>query len=187
MEDIGKSPNWFTASRIFGFFFLLLPLLKNNIFSVAFIVFLLLVATDFIDGQLARRKNIVTWLGKGLDPAADKVLLIGTMFMLGIFKMYPVPGSLLVVFEGFLIVIGIAAFLSRNERFALGANSYGKVKAVLEVATASSLFIKRLNIFPVSFDVILFFLWFAAGYALMSILGHFGLLMGIVPKGDTIS
>lgn len=172
VEDMGKFPNWLTLCRIVGFFFLLLPLLLLGDFVAAFLVFLFLALSDLFDGESARQTNMVTWLGKGLDPVADKILLIGTMFILGLFKTYPIPGLLLVALEVFLLVIGVVAFLSKDERFNLGANSYGKIKAVSEVVVIFFLFIEKLNIFPVSNNLILFLFWSAIVYAALSILGH---------------
>jgi phosphatidylglycerophosphate synthase len=44
----------------------------------AFVIFLAAGWTDYYDGVLARRRGLITDLGKMLDPLADKLLLIGT-------------------------------------------------------------------------------------------------------------
>src|SRR5687767_4936827 len=46
---------------------------------ICFVVFLVAVISDVIDGVLARRHNLITDLGKLLDPIADKLLLIATL------------------------------------------------------------------------------------------------------------
>jgi CDP-diacylglycerol---glycerol-3-phosphate 3-phosphatidyltransferase len=46
---------------------------------ICFLVFLLAAVTDVVDGYLARRRNMVTDLGKLLDPIADKLLLFATL------------------------------------------------------------------------------------------------------------
>ncbi len=51
----------------------------------AFLLFLTAAITDYWDGHLARQRNLVTDLGRILDPLADKLLLVGTivpMFLL---------------------------------------------------------------------------------------------------------
>lgn len=45
----------------------------------AFVLFLVAAITDYWDGQLARQHNLVTDLGRLLDPLADKLLLIATL------------------------------------------------------------------------------------------------------------
>ncbi|MDO8676735.1 MAG: CDP-alcohol phosphatidyltransferase family protein [Candidatus Azambacteria bacterium] len=189
--DIRKLPNWITFSRVIGFFFLLLPLLRRDYFPLAFAAFLVLAATDWLDGWLARRTNMVTWLGKGLDPIADKVYLIGTMFALGFFSSYPIPGLLLVALEITLLIIGTVAFfglqlvpaaIGANEKnldLILGANLFGKTKAVLEIILISFVFLERSNIFQIANDLILFLFWAITFAAMMSILEHLGVLRRI--------
>ncbi|HXG43873.1 MAG TPA: CDP-diacylglycerol--glycerol-3-phosphate 3-phosphatidyltransferase [Gemmatimonadales bacterium] len=46
---------------------------------ICFAVFLFAAITDVVDGYLARRRNLVTDLGKLLDPIADKLLLFATL------------------------------------------------------------------------------------------------------------
>jgi phosphatidylglycerophosphate synthase len=46
---------------------------------LAFVAFVVAAATDYVDGKLARDRNLVTNLGRLLDPLADKVLLVATM------------------------------------------------------------------------------------------------------------
>jgi len=50
----------------------------------AAVVFIVAIATDGIDGAIARRRNLVTDLGKLLDPIADKVLTGGALVCLSI-------------------------------------------------------------------------------------------------------
>ena len=50
----------------------------------AAVVFIVAIATDGIDGAIARRRNLVTDLGKLLDPIADKVLTSGALVCLSI-------------------------------------------------------------------------------------------------------
>jgi CDP-diacylglycerol---glycerol-3-phosphate 3-phosphatidyltransferase len=47
--------------------------------ALAFVLFVSVAATDYVDGKLARDRNLVTNLGRLLDPLADKVLLISAL------------------------------------------------------------------------------------------------------------
>ena len=47
--------------------------------GAAFVLFVIAAVTDYWDGHLARTRNLVTDLGRLLDPLADKLLLVGTL------------------------------------------------------------------------------------------------------------
>ncbi len=49
---------------------------------VSCLVFIVIAATDFLDGQIARKRNLVTNFGKFLDPLADKMLIFGALLAL---------------------------------------------------------------------------------------------------------
>ena len=46
--------------------------------TLGLIVFIFASFTDFLDGHIARKKSVISDLGKIMDPVADKILIIGT-------------------------------------------------------------------------------------------------------------
>lgn len=84
---------------------------------VAFMLFLIAAVTDYWDGHLARQRNLVTDLGRLLDPLADKLLLLATL----------VPMYVLQKHYAFLVPDGGAAAASSL----LFATPFGKVSLPL--------------------------------------------------------
>lgn len=78
-------PNKITLSRIFLIpifaVIFLLDVIPYNYFISA-IIFIVASCTDFIDGYIARSRNLVTNLGKFLDPIADKVLVSTALILM---------------------------------------------------------------------------------------------------------
>ena len=74
-------PNAITAGRILSTpFIATLPLIPSGgVRLAAFVLYILVAVTDYYDGKLARARNLVTDLGKMLDPLADKLLLFATL------------------------------------------------------------------------------------------------------------
>ena len=83
-------PNKITLTRIFMIpvfvLFFYLDVMDGWNYLIAAIIFVLAAATDALDGHIARSRNLVTNLGKFLDPIADKVL-VATAFILLLTRM----------------------------------------------------------------------------------------------------
>jgi len=80
----------------------------------ATIIFALTAATDFLDGQIARRTNTVSRLGQLLDPAVDRLLMICAVVGLLIVGRLPLWIVIVVVLRDGLLLIGGAWLLKRH-------------------------------------------------------------------------
>jgi CDP-diacylglycerol---glycerol-3-phosphate 3-phosphatidyltransferase len=100
-------------------------------------LFILAIATDSLDGQLARRRNLVTDAGIILDPIADKVLTGGALVALSILGELPWWITIVILVREFGITIFRFAALRRR---VIPASRGGKLKTVLQ-AVAISLFL----------------------------------------------
>ena len=80
----------------------------------ATVIFALTAATDFLDGQIARRTNTVSRLGQLLDPAVDRLLMICAVVGLLIVGRLPVWIVVVVLVRDGLLLVGGAWLLKRH-------------------------------------------------------------------------
>ena len=133
-NGIMNLPNKLTVSRMvmIPVFIALFYVQFAGHYFVALAVFALACLTDLLDGKIARKYNLVTNLGKFLDPIADKVLVLSALVV-----MLTVPEIFTenVNFGGWAIIVagcGVALILAREiivSGFRMVAASTGMVIA----------------------------------------------------------
>lgn len=98
----------------------------HSYYMAAVAVLALSAVTDFLDGLIARRCNMVSRLGKALDPIADKCTQGVVILCLGV--RYPVMWGLFALFavkEGFMLAMGL--FHLKRGKMPSGALMIGKI------------------------------------------------------------
>lgn len=82
-QDIFNVPNKISAARLLlsFVFFALLPL---QLYWAALVVFVIAAGTDWVDGWYARKYDLVTKLGRVLDPFCDKILICGAYILIAV-------------------------------------------------------------------------------------------------------
>lgn len=95
------------------------------------IVFVLVCITDWLDGYLARKRGIITTLGKFLDPLADKVLITSAFIML--IPLGRVPAWMVaLMISREMAVTGLRAIAS-NMGVVISASWLGKLKTISQI------------------------------------------------------
>lgn len=130
-----NAPNMLTLLRV-----ILIPLIVLliglNSFVAAGILFIVASVTDFLDGYLARKYNLITDFGKFLDPVADKLLVLTAMIML-----CTKSADLTVTFPAWLICIVVARdlmmdglrMIASSKGVVIAAGELGKIKTTLQI------------------------------------------------------
>lgn len=113
--------------------------------TVACFMFILLCATDFVDGHIARKTNTVSDLGKFLDPIADKVVVVIMLFLVlyhgaGL-NVFPYNQLVIALFGGLILsrelIVGAFRSIAAKKGLVLAADIYGKIKTnLLDIALA---------------------------------------------------
>jgi CDP-diacylglycerol---glycerol-3-phosphate 3-phosphatidyltransferase len=98
-------PNAITVSRLFLTAGFILFVAKESTWShlTALVLFVIAAISDFVDGWLARKMNLVTPLGKLLDPLADKILVCSAFVFLTAKGLCPVWVTTLIIGREFLV------------------------------------------------------------------------------------
>lgn len=124
-------------------------------------IFILGMATDSVDGNLARKRNLVTDVGKILDPIADKVLTGGALICLSILGELWWWVTIIILLREFGITLHRLLVLHKRVIPAAGG---GKLKTVIQTI-AISFFLVPLNLWIG--DWVLWVNWILMGLALL--------------------
>lgn len=169
VKDYFTIPNMITMARI-----LMVPFFGVYVFwgdiVKASILFVIMAISDFFDGFIARKFNKISKLGKFLDPLADKLVILTTIFVAGFLSVgYSVPfyfAAVILLKEVYLLVGILVIYLFRRQ-FKIETLFIGKVTMFFEYMTVV-LFL--LNYFWSPIGAILhYFYLITTGLAVMSI------------------
>ncbi len=80
-NTLWNAPNILTMLRVV-FSIAIFALLPFQFYAACIVLFLAAAATDFLDGYLARKYNLITVFGRIMDPFADKLLICGCFIYL---------------------------------------------------------------------------------------------------------
>lgn len=173
-------PNKITVSRIFLIPLFLLVMLypfswgEMNLLGaempvthfVGALIFIIASTTDWIDGHYARKYNLVTNLGKFLDPLADKLLVSAALIVLVELGMAASWIVILIISREFAVT-GLRAILA-NEGEVVAANMLGKIKTWTQIIAISALLLHNIIFELVSLPFATLALWVATFFTIWS-------------------
>lgn len=111
-------------------------------YLLAGIIFIIAAATDFLDGYLARKLNLVTDFGKVLDAIADKMLVNGVLIILAVDSQISVIVPVVVIIRD--IAVDSIKMIAGQKSGAVAASWTGKVKTACMLVGLSLLFFGNL-------------------------------------------
>lgn len=124
-------------------------------------IFLIGAITDIIDGKIARKRKMITDLGKFLDPLADKILVLSALVILVDLGKVPAWIPIIVLTREFA-VSGYRLIASTKDGQVIAASIWGKIKTITQMIAIIFLLIdiypffefinQEMEIFPAIFN-----------------------------------
>ncbi|WP_042272918.1 CDP-diacylglycerol--glycerol-3-phosphate 3-phosphatidyltransferase [[Clostridium] dakarense] len=126
-------PNKLTLFRIFLIPVFILVMLFDipNKLLIACIVFIIAAITDAMDGNIARKHNLVTDFGKFMDPLADKLLVISALICM--IEVDLVAGWMVIIIVARELTVSILRAIAAADGKVIAASSGGKLKTISQM------------------------------------------------------
>ncbi len=109
---------------------------------ISAIIFIVAALTDSLDGYLARSRNLVSNLGKFLDPLADKILVCAALICLVAINLVPAWVLIIIVFREFAVT-GLRTLVVADG-LVVAASRLGKIKTVSQMLAVIFLILANL-------------------------------------------
>lgn len=177
-------PNQITMARIFlipVFMFFLLTkwigtlqiggfvITYNEI--IAALIFIVAASTDSLDGYIARKRKLVTNLGKLLDPLADKLLVSAALIAL--VDLGRVDSWIVIVIISREFAVSGLRMVAAAEGLVLAAGPWGKLKTILQIVAIVALMINNFPFAYIGFPFDQIAIWAAVIVTIVSGVDYF--------------
>lgn len=129
----------FTCDILYMAGILVMPMIGpiNLAYFISFFLFVIASLTDMLDGKIARKYNLVTDMGKFLDPVADKLLVNLTLIYLALPHFGTnnafIPVSCVIIMIGRDLIIDAFRLVASTKGSVVAANIFGKLKTVFQM------------------------------------------------------
>lgn len=151
-------PNMITSLRFF-----LIPIFiavfyssSENSLLYATLIFALAGITDMLDGYIARKYDLITKLGKALDPLADKLMQLTVLITFTTKGYIPLWAITIIGIKEVLMIIGGLILYHGKSKVAISANVFGKLATVVFYVTIFTIaFITKNASHPISLALII--------------------------------
>ncbi|GLY10418.1 CDP-diacylglycerol--glycerol-3-phosphate 3-phosphatidyltransferase [Bacillus badius] len=140
-------------------------------------LFIVASTTDWIDGYYARKLNLVTNLGKFLDPLADKLLVSAALIVLVDFGL-AASWIVIIIISREFAVTGLRLILA-GEGEVVAANMLGKIKTWTQIIAIAALLLHNAPFEALGIPFADWALWVAAFFTIWSGWDYFYLNRGV--------
>lgn len=137
-------PNKLTLSR-FGLTVAFLVVMFSKMpfqETIALALFVAAGISDFLDGQIARRRNLITNFGILMDPLADKIMVCSAFIAFVELGWFPAWMTVIIVARE-LAITGLR-LLAASKNVVLAAEGYGKHKTISQIVAIIAIFVDQI-------------------------------------------
>ena len=134
---------------------------------IALVIFAAASITDWFDGYLARKNNLVTNFGKFMDPLADKLLVCSAMICM--IELGRLPAWFVIIIIGREFIISGFRLIAAENGVVIAANYWGKFKTVSQMIMIILLMLDFGGIFTVLTQI---FIWLSVALTIISLLTY---------------
>lgn len=138
---------------------------------IAALIFIIAASTDSLDGYIARKRKLVTNLGKLLDPLADKLLV--TAVLVSLVEMDKVGAFIVIVIISREFAVTGLRQIALLEGLVLAASKWGKWKTATQITAIIALLLNNFPFHFVNFDFDYWASWLAALITIYSGVDYF--------------
>ena len=166
-----NTPNKLTVARMILVPFLVIFMLTgwgreaNRWICLA--IFVAASVTDWFDGHLARKYNLITNFGKFMDPLADKLLVCSAMICM--IELDRLPAWVVIIIIGREFIISGFRLIAAENGVVIDANYWGKFKTVSQMIMIILLIVDFGGFFAILTEV---FIWLSVALTVISLLTY---------------
>lgn len=166
-----NTPNKLTVARMILVPFLVIFMLTgwgreaNRWICLA--IFVAASVTDWFDGHLARKYNLITNFGKFMDPLADKLLVCSAMICM--IELDRLPAWVVIIIIGREFIISGFRLIAAENGVVIAANYWGKFKTVSQMVMIILLIVDFGGVFAILTEV---FIWLSVALTVISLLTY---------------
>jgi len=138
---------------------------------ILFFIFVIAAFTDFLDGHIARKKNLVTTFGKFIDPIADKLIVNTALMLLASTQKISIVIPIIMISRD--TIVDAIRLVASQQNVVLAASYLGKAKTMTQMIAIGILLLNNVifDFFGIPMDQIL--IWLATVISVVSGIEYF--------------
>lgn len=138
---------------------------------ILFLIFVIASMTDFLDGYLARKNNLVTTFGKFIDPIADKLIVNTALLLLASSDSISIVVPIIMISRD--IIVDAIRLVASQKQVVLAASLLGKAKTMTQMIAIALLLVHNVGFAVIGIPMDQILIWLATIISLISGIEYF--------------